>query len=263
MATRIAIWWRANATTDGQLFALGWLLLIVGLAMLAGSVIALQWPNEFKSEPPTAAAVVIAIAALLIGLSQQLADKAEARSRFYLDAYRNRTRLLLEIKNRDWELRSRQETKVQQTLGRPAAEKEPDQSLAWGWRWILGLAAATAVVIFVALPMFRTPNAPVIQLAMLDTSGGTRGTDTNEAALLRVTWSKATLDSFTNLTALREWETKPKPDAVKIIYDRAAAEVKVLGKWRGKSFEKTFLVEQDLATALAQAKAFIGEQTKQ
>ena len=159
--------------------------------------------------------------------------------------------------------RGRLQTKVQQTLGRPAAEKEPDDSLAWGWRWILGLAAATAVVIFVALPMFRTPNAPVIQLAMLDTSGGTRGTDTNEAALLRETWSKATLNSFTNLAALREWETTLKPEAVKIIYDRAAAEVKVLGKWRGQSFEKTFLVEQDLATALAQAKAFIGEQTKQ
>jgi len=34
----------------------------------------------------------------------------------YLDAYRQRTRLLLEIKNREWEQRARQEIKVQQTL---------------------------------------------------------------------------------------------------------------------------------------------------
>ncbi len=34
----------------------------------------------------------------------------------YLDAYRKRTRLLLEIKNRDWESRDRQEIKVLQTL---------------------------------------------------------------------------------------------------------------------------------------------------
>lgn len=34
----------------------------------------------------------------------------------YLDAYRKRTRLLLEIKNRDWESRERQHNKVQQTL---------------------------------------------------------------------------------------------------------------------------------------------------
>jgi glycerophosphoryl diester phosphodiesterase len=34
----------------------------------------------------------------------------------YLDAYRRRTRLLLEIKNRDWEAIERQHNKVQQTL---------------------------------------------------------------------------------------------------------------------------------------------------
>lgn len=34
----------------------------------------------------------------------------------FLDAYRKRTRLLLEIKNREWELRARHEIKVQQTL---------------------------------------------------------------------------------------------------------------------------------------------------
>ena len=157
--------------------------------------------------------------------------------------------------------RGRLQTKVRKTLGRPAAEKETDRALAWGWRWVLGLAA-TAVVLFVALPMFRAPNAPTVQLAMLDTTGGTRGSDANEAALLRASWSVATLDSFTNAEALRAWESIGKPDAVKIIYDRAAAEVRVLGKWRGKSFEKTFVIEQNLAATLTQAKAFIGEQTK-
>lgn len=34
----------------------------------------------------------------------------------FLDAYRKRTRLLLEIKNREWELHARQEYKIQQTL---------------------------------------------------------------------------------------------------------------------------------------------------
>ena len=36
--------------------------------------------------------------------------------REFLDEYRTRTRLLLEIKNRDWESRERQQNKVQQTL---------------------------------------------------------------------------------------------------------------------------------------------------
>ncbi len=44
--------------------------------------------------------------------------KAESLMRLqdYLDAYRKRCRLLLEIKNRDWEARARHETKVRQTL---------------------------------------------------------------------------------------------------------------------------------------------------
>ena len=158
--------------------------------------------------------------------------------------------------------RGRLQTKVRQTLGRPAVEKESDRSLAWGWRWALGLAAMAAVVLLVALPMFRTANAPVIQLAMLDTTGGTRGADKNETSLLRETWSKATLDTLTSAEALREWETKDKPDSVKVIYDRAAGEVRVRGKWHGKSFEKTFLVEAELAAALKEAKSFIAKQTQ-
>ncbi|MEI9961015.1 MAG: hypothetical protein WDM76_07730 [Limisphaerales bacterium] len=68
--------------------------------------------------------------------------------------------------------------------------------------------------------------------------------------------------NFTSADALREWETKDKSDAVKIIYDRAAAEVKVFGRWKGKTVEKTFLVEVDLAAALKEAKNFIAEQTQ-
>lgn len=158
--------------------------------------------------------------------------------------------------------RGRLQTKVRQTLGRPAAEKEPDRSVAWGWRWVFGLVAAMAVVLVFVIPMFRAPNEPVIQLAMLDTAGATRGLDTNEVALLSETWPTAALDTFTSDEALREWETPDKPDVVKIIYDHAAAEVKVLGKWRGNSFEKTFPVETNLAVALRDAKAFIAGQTQ-
>src|SRR5207237_9014294 len=68
--------------------------------------------------------------------------------------------------------RERLQTTVRQTLGRPKSEG-PDRSLAWGWRWVFGLAAATAVVVIVAFSIFHAPNAPVIQLAMLDTAGGT------------------------------------------------------------------------------------------
>jgi len=159
--------------------------------------------------------------------------------------------------------RGRLQTKVRLTLGRPAAENEPDRSLAWGWRWMLGLAAATAVVLLVALPMFRTPNAPVIQLAMLDTAGGTRGLEANEVALLQEVWAEAKLDSFAKPELLQAWETNwpPKTDMVKIIYDRNAAEVRVLGRWNGKAFQHSFQVKTNLTATLAQARGFVQQQT--
>ena len=140
--------------------------------------------------------------------------------------------------------RGRLQTKVRQTLGRPEpAGKEPDRRLAWGWRWMLGLTAATAVVVIV-LPVFRPPTAPVIQLAMLDLAGETRGWETNEVALLQQIWAKAKLDSFAKPELLRAWETNwpSKADAVIIIYDRNAGEVRVLGRGAGKSFQNSFPV---------------------
>ena len=156
--------------------------------------------------------------------------------------------------------RGRLQTKVRQTLGRPAAEKEPGRSLAWGWRWVLGLAAA-AIVLLVALPILRTPNAPVIQLAILDTTGGTRGTDTNELALLQATWKGSPVQNFSSASELEAWEkswpTDRQRPVTKIIYDRAAGEVRVSRHSRGKSFQKTFPVEKDLAATLQQVNAFL------
>ena len=163
--------------------------------------------------------------------------------------------------------RERLQTAVRQTLGRPeSAAEEPDRSLTWGWRWALGLAAATAVVVIVALSIFHAPNAPVIQLAMLDTVGGTRGTDINELATLQETWKESPVQHFSNASELEAWEKNwPNGDgrpAAKIIYDAAAGEVRVSGRSRGRVFEKTFPVEKDLATTLQQVGVFIREQTK-
>ncbi len=161
--------------------------------------------------------------------------------------------------------RGRLQTKVRQTLGRPAAEKEPDRRLAWGWRWMLGVATATAVVIVLLIPAIRTQPEAVIQIAMLDTTGGTRGADANEVQLLRQGLTPATIDSFSEFQLLHAWETNWPPGkqpAFKIIYDRAAAELRVLERRQGKITAKTFLIEQDLASALKQAKDFIQSETK-
>jgi hypothetical protein len=160
--------------------------------------------------------------------------------------------------------RGRLQTKVRQTLGRPAEEKQPGRSLAWGWRWAWGLAAAAVVVVFVALPMFRTPDAPVLQVAILDTTGGTRGTDTNDTALLQSTWKGIPVRNFSNASELEAWEKSWPTDGrrltVNVIYDRPAAEVRVSGYSKGKPFQKSFAVEKDLAAPLQEAKGFIEEQ---
>ena len=159
--------------------------------------------------------------------------------------------------------RGRLQTKVRQTLGGPAAAKEPGRGLAGRWRWVLGLSAATAVVLLVAWPTFRPLNTPVIQLAMLDATGGTRGTETNDLALLQATWKESPVRSFSSVTELEAWAKAGPIDNRRrtaiIIYEPSAAEVRVSGHSKGKAFQKTFPLEKDLATTLQQVNAFLLE----
>jgi hypothetical protein len=131
------------------------------------------------------------------------------------------------------------------------------------WGWLLGLATAAAAVALVMV-LWHAP-APVIQVAMLDTAGASRGSDAKELAALQQAWNKALVDSFSSTESARAWETNWAGDSrkavVKILYDRPAGELRVLGRWKGKPFAKTFVVEQDFAAALNQAKQFIQEQT--
>ena len=164
--------------------------------------------------------------------------------------------------------RERLQTKARQTLGRrelpSASAGDKERRMMWRWRWLLGLAAAAAVVTLVMLPLVREAPAPVMQVAMLDTAGASRGSDAKELALLQQTWNKAVVDSFSSAENARAWETNWPGDGrsavVKILYDRPAGELRVLGWWRGKPFAKTFVVEQDFAAALNQAKEFVREQ---
>ncbi len=166
--------------------------------------------------------------------------------------------------------RGRLQTKVRQTLGRPAepeaAREQTAREFAWGLRWLLGLATVTVLLVLLLVPTFTQSNKLVVQVAMLDTAGGTRGTDTNEVAILQRMLETTSIQSFTQSRELEAWEKSwpatDKRPAAKIIYDRAAGEVRVLGRWEGKPFQKTFLVEPDLASALRQANAFIREQTR-
>jgi hypothetical protein len=164
--------------------------------------------------------------------------------------------------------RGRLQTKVRQTLGRPPAvettQRDRERSAMWTWRWALGLAAATAAVVLVVMPMFRGTPQPIIQVAMLDVAGPSRGGETNEVTLLQQSWPGTAVEKFSDAEALRTWQSnwpgsKGQP-AAKVVYDRAAAEIRVLGQTPRGTFAKTFPLEPDLAMALKQAAEFIRAQ---
>jgi hypothetical protein len=106
----------------------------------------------------------------------------------------------------------------------------------------------------------------VIQLAILDTRGGTRGAGTNEVATLKETWKGIPVQTFSSVSEVQAWEKNWPTDggrpAAKITYDPAAGEVRVSGHSQGRVFQRTFTVEKDLETTLHQARVFIREQTK-
>ncbi len=158
--------------------------------------------------------------------------------------------------------RERLQTKVRQTFGRPVESRRP---VLWGWRWAVAFASASAVIVLVWVGVFRQ-SQPVIQIAMLDLAGPTRGGGAAEEEALRNTWKAATVESFSKASEVEAWEqTWPAEAArpqVKIIYDRTAGELRVVGRVKGRTVQRTILVENDLARALRVADDFVREQTK-
>ena len=166
--------------------------------------------------------------------------------------------------------RERLQTKVRRTFGsQPEAAKagpQAEQRMFWRWQWLFGMAAATALIFLFVIPSMNKSPQPIIQVAMIDLAGATRGSDTNEAAIFQQTWKEATVQNFSTVSEAEAWE-KNWPDenkrpVAKIIYDRAAGEVRVRGRWKNGPFEKTFPVGKDLATAVKLANAFVQEKTR-
>jgi hypothetical protein len=163
--------------------------------------------------------------------------------------------------------RARLQTKVRQTLGRTgAALSEAKTAHKRGWRLsMIGLTAATALVAVLLVPVLTKSPGPIVQVAMIDLVGTTRGTNAVEVETLRQTWKESPVESFSSTSALGEWEKtwpgKGKKPVVKVIYDRSAGEVRVIGHFDQKEFQKTFPLEPDLQTALRRVASFIAEET--
>ena len=156
--------------------------------------------------------------------------------------------------------RERLQTKVRQTLG---AAPEATDGKRWNWRWLAGLAAATAVIVLLVLPS-PTRDATVIQVAMLDTAGVVRGADTNDITILQRHWPVSSVETFSGTDALKSWQGQ-WPDGnfkrVKVLYDRAAGEVHVFVRGAGKP--KVFVVDPDLAETLREVDKFVRQQSSE
>jgi hypothetical protein len=164
--------------------------------------------------------------------------------------------------------RARLQAKVSQTFRNTRVpERDERKTFFAGWRlWALGLAAATALLAILLVPLFTKPPALMVQVAMLDLAGATRGSDNPELNTLKEAWKESSVESFSSTKALDEWEKKWPDDGrkpvAKIVYDRSAGELRVTGRFDGTRFEKTFPVEPDLATAIKRAASFIKDNSK-
>jgi hypothetical protein len=163
-------------------------------------------------------------------------------------------------------VRGRLRTKVQQTLRPSSKPVEPagiGQMLRKWWIAAAATGAMAAAVIFLAA--FPQSSRPMIQVAMLDTAGTVRGSTGDDAAILKNQWNNSSIQNFDSTAPLGNWETNwPQGDKVvaKVVYDRAAAEVRVSLHGRGNPKQRTFVIERDLAATLQEVNAFIQEQAK-
>lgn len=163
--------------------------------------------------------------------------------------------------------RGRLQTKVRETYGAAqTTEREDSKEAMWSWRWLLGLATATAVLALIVLPSLWPKPQAFVQIAMLDLTGTSRGPDTNEVAMLRQAWQGAAFDNFSQAAKLKDWEKnwpqEAKGTVAKIIYDRSAGEVRVVGRHKDKPFQKTFVVEKGLPSTLRVAADYVREQAQ-
>ena len=163
------------------------------------------------------------------------------------------------------------------------------------WRWWFGFGTAVAAaVILVSLNWPRlTGNTarnvnskPLVQLAMLDSMGQTRGAVAGAAgseflknltlgapqenlqlsATLKESLQQTNLMLFSEKADLKkwlaEWPSDNEQPAFKVWYDRDAGEVRVLGRRRGKQqTEQRFPVgkERDLPAVLREVVAAFGQ----
>lgn len=175
--------------------------------------------------------------------------------------------------------RARLRAAVKRSLGNPAPP-QPTSNATVGemvrqWRWLLGLGTATAVALVVVSLYWprlagntaRNVNSnPLVQLAMLDSMGQTRGatgsgpTDAELASILKESLLRTNLTVFSETTDLQhwlnQWPEQKEQVVIKVWFNRDSGELRVLAQRNAnRLLEKSFSVknEGDLPAVLKQA----------
>ena len=140
------------------------------------------------------------------------------------------------------------------------------------WRWWVGLATATAAVALIVVLNQSGPDPklpPVIQIAMLDSVGATRGAAAKSLALIQQTWKEAKTEEFSDAGKTKRWQqdwsTAGRQPVVKVLYDRDARVIKVIARIKSRSpVEAVFPIndEQQLSEILTKVTAFVREQSQ-
>lgn len=135
------------------------------------------------------------------------------------------------------------------------------------WLGVVAVTAVVLIVVFFTFPQLTGKNGsqvaakPVIQLAMLDSVGQTRGAEEKATEQLLATLKKGlqqtNLASFTEAKDLKQWSSEWPSDknatVIKVCYDRDLGSIRVLAQSNGKQLiERKFPVtkEQDLTAVL-------------
>lgn len=163
------------------------------------------------------------------------------------------------------------EQQKQAPVHRTAVEQEKaEPSWLEVWRWWIGLATATAAVVLIIVLNRPGPNLPpVIQVAMLDSIGATRGTNASPLTVIQQQWKDVKPVEFSDSEQLKQWQKDwdagSNRTVAKIVYDRDAGVIRVTVRFEGRLLvERSFPVkaEQDLPSVLESVRTLLKEHAK-
>jgi hypothetical protein len=141
-----------------------------------------------------------------------------------------------------------------------ADKNRPKESKSlWSWKWVLGLAGATAVIV-IALNWPAT-SSRTVQFAMIDSMGSMRGTNNinlNLVSALQENFGQTNFTTFSGSAQINDWLNQQPSigETAKVVYDRDSGEIRIIHRNKGNQLVTNtvpVIKEENLPAALKQA----------